>query len=63
MIDFIKSTDNRGNVCVREYGTQCTYTRDGGARGLRYECDAYSASLARKTWIEQAQKACEFYGI
>lgn len=57
MIDFIKSTDDHGRVCVREVLTNFTYEPTCGARGLHYDCDAYSAALARESWEAQAKEA------
>ena len=73
--DFVPSTDEEGNPCVREYGTPWMYTpgdRSGhgwnSARGERYggplyECDALVAAHAREAWVAEAREACAHFGI
>lgn len=73
--DFVLSTDEEGNPCVREYGTPHLYTpgdRYGHAYDFerherlaapRYECDALVAAHAREAWLAEAREACAHFGI
>ena len=73
--DFVPSTDEEGNPCVREYGTTHLYTpgdryghawdfeRNERIAAPRYECDALVAAHAREAWVAEAREACVHFGI
>ena len=73
--DFVPSTDEEGNPCVREYGTPHLYTpgdryghawdfeRNERIAAPRYECDALVAAHAREAWVAEAREACAHFGI
>ena len=73
--DFVPSTDEEGNPCVREYGTPHLYTpgdryghawdfeRNERIAAPRHECDALVAAHAREAWVAEAREACVHFGI
>lgn len=73
--DFVPSTDEEGNPCVREYSTPHLYTpgdryghawdfeRNERLAAPRYECDALVAAHAREAWVAEAREACVHFGI
>lgn len=72
---FCLSSDEEGNPCVHAYGTPWMYTpgdqcghewdpeRHTRYAAPRYEGDATNVAHARKVWVEEAIKACEYFGI